>query len=59
MRQRNVKNLQGRIEENSTHLIREPKAMKGRWKEVFGNDFPIRLEIPSIWRWEAARDSSF
>ena len=47
MRQRNVKNLQGRIEENSTHLIREPKAMKGRWKEVFGNDHPIYLEVGS------------
>ena len=47
MRQRNVKNLQGRIEENSTHLIREPKTMKGRWREVFGNDHPIYLEVGS------------
>ena len=47
MRQRNVKNLQERIEANSTHLIREPKTMRGRWHELFGNDRPIFLEVGS------------
>ncbi|MBR6473390.1 MAG: tRNA (guanosine(46)-N7)-methyltransferase TrmB [Firmicutes bacterium] len=47
MRQRNIKNLQERIEANSTHLIREPKSFKGRWREAFGNDRPIFLEIGS------------
>ena len=47
MRQRNVKNLQERIDANASHLVREPKAMKGRWHELFGNDRPIYLEVGS------------
>ncbi len=47
MRQRNVKNLQERIDANASHLVREPKAMKGRWRELFGNDRPICLEVGS------------
>ncbi|MCR5182866.1 MAG: tRNA (guanosine(46)-N7)-methyltransferase TrmB [Clostridia bacterium] len=47
MRQRNIKDLDNRIEQNSTYLVREPRAMKGRWHEVFGNDRPIYLEIGS------------
>lgn len=45
MRQRNIKNLEQKIEMNSSFLIRNPKDMKGRWNEVFGNDNPIYLEI--------------
>ncbi len=29
----------------SPYVIDEPKEVKGRWQEVFGNDHPIRLEI--------------
>ena len=47
MRQRNIKNLQERIDANSAHLVKEPKAMKGRWHELFRNDRPIYLEIGS------------
>ena len=47
MRQRNIKNLQERIDANSSCLVREPKAMKGRWHELFGNDRPVFLEIGS------------
>lgn len=47
MRQRNIKNLQERIDSNSTHLVKDPKSMKGRWKELFGNGRPIFLEIGS------------
>ena len=47
MRQRNIKNLEQRIESNSAHLVRSPKEMKGRWHEVFGNDRPIYLEVGS------------
>ena len=47
MRQRNVKNLQERIDANSSHLVREPKSMKGRWHELFGNNEPIFLEVGS------------
>lgn len=45
MRQRNIKNLEERLELNSTYLVRNPKEWKGRWRQVFGNDNPIYLEI--------------
>lgn len=45
MRQRHIKNLKERVEANSTYLIEEPKPLKGRWREAFGNDNPIYLEI--------------
>ena len=65
MRQRNIKNLQERIEANSGCLIRDPKALKGRWREAFGNDRPIFLEIGSgkgkyvLARAEARQDVNF
>lgn len=31
--------------ETSKFLVREPLENKGRWKEVFGNDNPLHLEI--------------
>ena len=43
MRQRNIKNLSERIEQNSRLLIEEPGDCKGRWAEINGN--PIYLEI--------------
>lgn len=45
MRQRNIKNLSERIEQNSRLLIEEPGDCKGRWAEIFGNGNPIYLEI--------------
>lgn len=45
MRQRNIKNLEAKLELNSGFLIDNPRAAKGRWAEVFGNDAPIYLEI--------------
>ncbi|MDD6815241.1 MAG: tRNA (guanosine(46)-N7)-methyltransferase TrmB [Firmicutes bacterium] len=53
MRQRNIKNLEERLAENSSFLIEEPKNMKGRWRKVFaagetpdaGRDRPVYLEI--------------
>lgn len=45
MRQRNIKNLSERIEQNSRLLIEEPGDCKGRWAEIFGNENPIYLEI--------------
>ena len=47
MRQRNIKDLDKRIEENSAYMVREPREFRGRWHEVFGNDRPIYLEIGS------------
>ena len=45
MRQRNIKNLDGRIEENARLLITDPRSCKGNWAEIFGNENPIYLEI--------------
>lgn len=45
MRQRNVKNLEEKLELNSSFLIKEPREFKGKWAEEFGNDKPIYLEI--------------
>lgn len=45
MRQRNIKNLSERIEQNSRLLIEEPGDCKGRWAEIFENGNPIYLEI--------------
>ena len=45
MRQRNIKNLEERLELNSEFLVENPRECKGRWAEVFGNDNPIYLEI--------------
>lgn len=45
MRQRNIKNLQEKLDMNSSFLIDNPKELKGRWHAVFGNDNPICLEI--------------
>ncbi len=36
MRQRNIKNLDERIEENARLLITDPRSCKGNWAEIFG-----------------------
>lgn len=45
MRQRNIKNLSEKIEQNSRLLVETPGDCKGHWAEIFGNDNPIFLEI--------------
>ena len=44
MRLRNVKNKE-EILNNSIYLVHNPEENKGKWKEVFGNDNPIYIEI--------------
>ena len=44
MRLRNVKNKE-EILSNSSYLIRNPEDYCGKWKELFGNDNPIYIEI--------------
>lgn len=44
MRLRNVKNKQ-QIIDSSLCLVRNPYEYFGKWKEFFGNDNPIRIEI--------------
>lgn len=45
MRRRNVKNAKGRIENHPELVVLNYKDYKGKWKEFFGNDNPIYLEI--------------
>ena len=45
MRQRNIKNLNEKLEMNSSFLIENPKECKGKWSDIFVNDNPIYLEI--------------
>lgn len=44
MRLRNVKNKK-EIMDNSSYLVKDPVLYKGKWKELFGNDNPIYIEI--------------
>ncbi|MDE7285414.1 MAG: tRNA (guanosine(46)-N7)-methyltransferase TrmB, partial [Lachnospiraceae bacterium] len=41
---RNIKGARDVIAE-SPLVVHEPEKRKGKWKEVFGNDHPIRIEI--------------
>ena len=45
MRQRKIKNIDEKIESYSHISVENPKENKGRWKEIFGNDKPLFLEI--------------
>lgn len=45
MRMRKKKNCGARMEACDSLWIREPENTKGKWKEIFGNDNPIHLEI--------------
>ena len=44
MRLRNVKGSREAIAANA-YVINEPELNKGKWKEAFGNDHPIMIEI--------------
>lgn len=44
MRLRNVTGSREVIAE-SRFVVHEPAAQKGRWSEIFGNDYPIHIEI--------------
>jgi len=45
MRQRKVKNVGERLAEYADYLIENPSLMKGKWKNAFGNDNKIFLEL--------------
>lgn len=45
MRMRKKKNCAARMERCSELRITEPERYKGRWREAFGNDNPIHIEI--------------
>lgn len=44
MRLRHIPGAEQMIEE-SPYVIHEPKEKKGTWKEIFGNDHPVHIEI--------------
>lgn len=45
MRQRKIKDLEDKLREYQPFIAGNPKDHKGKWKELFGNDQPIYLEI--------------
>ena len=45
MRMRKKKNLDVRFERCASVMVSDPRAVRGKWRELFGNDNPIRLEI--------------
>ena len=44
MRLRNIPRANDVIA-SSPLVIQDPKAQRGQWKEVFGNDYPIHIEV--------------
>lgn len=44
MRLRNISGSREVIAD-SEYVVHEPQKYKGKWKEIFGNDHPIRIEI--------------
>ena len=44
MRLRNISGARDVIAE-SPLVVHEPEKAKGKWKEIFGNDYPLRIEI--------------
>ena len=45
MRMRKKKNLDVRFAACAAVMVDDPRAQKGKWRTLFGNDFPLRLEI--------------
>ena len=46
MKYNKVKNAKNSIQDSS-YVIKNPENYKGKWKDVFGNDRPIMLELGS------------
>ncbi len=45
MRQRKIKNIEQKLADFEGLTVADPAASKGRWKELFGSDGPVYLEI--------------
>lgn len=45
MRRRNAKNAHQRVLDSSAVIVLNPELNKGKWKDLFGNNNPIHLEI--------------
>lgn len=44
MRLRNVRGSREAID-NSPYVINDPELWKGKWRELFGNDHPVHIEV--------------
>ncbi|AXQ79459.1 tRNA (guanosine(46)-N7)-methyltransferase TrmB [Streptococcus chenjunshii] len=47
MRVRKRKGAEEHLESHPQFVISQPEAMKGHWRELFGNDNPIHIEVGS------------
>lgn len=47
MRVRKRKGAEAMLADNPQYVISDPAACKGKWREVFGNDKPIHVEVGS------------
>ena len=47
MRVRKRKGAEEHLENNPNYVILTPEESKGHWKEVFGNNNPIHIEVGS------------
>lgn len=47
MRMRKKRNFDARLDKVKERLIENPCEMKGKWREIFGNENPIHIEIGS------------
>ncbi len=45
MRQRKIKNIEEKLSDYQSFIVSCPAEMKGHWKELWGNDNPVYLEI--------------
>lgn len=47
MRVRKRKGAEAMLENHPRYVILDPEACKGKWRDVFGNDRPIHIEVGS------------
>ncbi len=45
MRQRKIKDIEEKLQQYTQYMVELPAEQKGKWREYFGNDYPIYLEI--------------
>ena len=45
MRQRKIKDIEEKLQQYTQYMVELPAEHKGKWREYFGNDQPIYLEI--------------
>ncbi|TWT09871.1 tRNA (guanosine(46)-N7)-methyltransferase TrmB [Streptococcus sp. sy004] len=47
MRVRKRKGAEEHLENNPQYVVLKPEEAKGHWQDVFGNDYPIHIEVGS------------